>query len=250
MNNISVQLSQIVVNPDLQPRINGLDNDHVKALEAGYETWPPLSVIKHGEQQYLLIDGFHRLAAAQNLALRQVSVQVLEPPQDGDLYALAFSLNALHGHPLSLSDRKAFAQWLLKAHPSSSDREIGRRSGLAQPTVASLRTELEKSAQIEQTTVREGKGGYTYAVRPKEESESDTDDSSDSPEEEVVSYLQQCVKFFQYRKKIEAWQTEENAVAMCLDYLGEDKAKTLGVKLEKTSLVFFKVACRLQGKEL
>ena len=64
MEPIPVALSQIVVDPQLQPRVEGIDGDHVRELEAVAEHWPALKVVKRGDR-YLLVDGFHRLAAAQ-----------------------------------------------------------------------------------------------------------------------------------------------------------------------------------------
>ncbi|HUY03947.1 MAG TPA: ParB/RepB/Spo0J family partition protein, partial [Rhodocyclaceae bacterium] len=109
---------KILADPHMQPRVDGLDLEHVRALEAVAEAWPPLKVVRQ-DDRYLLVDGFHRFAAAQNLGLETVPVLVLDPPEDGDLHGLAFSLNAAHGRPLNLSDRRAFAARLLQAHGSA-----------------------------------------------------------------------------------------------------------------------------------
>ena len=81
---------RILVDPDLQPRVGGLDAEHVAALQENPEAWSPLAVIDDGG--YLLVDGFHRLAAAQNLGLETVAVEVRTAPEDGDLKGLAFTL--------------------------------------------------------------------------------------------------------------------------------------------------------------
>lgn len=245
MNTLSVDIAKIKVDPDIQPRLDGLDNDHVKALKEGQENWSALSVVED-DGEYLLVDGFHRLAAAQNLGLKEIFVEVMEPAENEDLYSLAFRLNALHGRPLSLSDRRTFAAYLLQLHPASSDREIGRRSGLSQPTIATLRTSLEKTAKIERTPVREGKGGYTYS-RPPEKTEAEEEDSS--PEEEVVEYLDQLLKFLRYRKKLEAWKNPKKVANICRDLLGDKKAKALASKLEDESRPIYETACYIQDRE-
>lgn len=79
---INTQANQIVVDSSLQPRVRGLDADHVRVLQEAPEGWPPLLVVQRGDL-YLLIDGFHRLAAAQNLALDTVRVKVSRPPKTG-----------------------------------------------------------------------------------------------------------------------------------------------------------------------
>ena len=40
----------VVVDGALQPRVLGLDIDHVRALEAVVETWPALKVVRRGER--------------------------------------------------------------------------------------------------------------------------------------------------------------------------------------------------------
>ncbi len=159
---IRLRLDQITVDVDLQPRIGGIDADHVRALEESVEHWGPLVVVRL-DGRYVLVDGFHRLAAAQDLELESVEVRILDSPEDGDLRGLAFDLNVRHGRPLSLADRRTEAGRVLRMRPELSDREIGRRCGLTQPTVARVREHLEASAQIEHTETRVGRGGYTYS---------------------------------------------------------------------------------------
>lgn len=161
----AVKLSAINIDQLLQPRTEGIDPDHVRELESVAENWPPLAVVPQGDG-YLLVDGFHRFAAAQNLGLDQVPVTVLDIPEDSDLHALAFGLNAVHGRPLTLSDRRNFAMRLLRSHPEWSDREIGRRSGITQPPVAKLRADLESRQEIAATESRIGGDGQVYRVAP------------------------------------------------------------------------------------
>jgi hypothetical protein len=155
------QLSTVVVNPELQPRTEGLDTAHVKALEEGVVDWPPLVVVDRSGV-LVLIDGFHRMAAAQNLGLTEVLVEVADMPTDGDLRGLAFAFNAVHGRPLTLTDRRTEAARLLRLAPQTSDREIGRRCGLSQPTIAKVRSALESGAQIEHLDHRVGADSRTY----------------------------------------------------------------------------------------
>ncbi len=44
----ALALSQIVVDPALQPRLDGLNADHVRALQDTPDAWPPLLVVPHG----------------------------------------------------------------------------------------------------------------------------------------------------------------------------------------------------------
>src|SRR5215207_2670296 len=111
-----VRLQDLKVNPSLQPRVGGTDAAHVRTLEEAPNSWPPLRVVLRGETS-LLVDGYHRLEAAKKLGLESIRVEVVQVAPDEDLHELAFRLNATHGRPLSLADRRAFAERLLHAQP-------------------------------------------------------------------------------------------------------------------------------------
>src|SRR5688500_11047351 len=66
----------ITVDPSLQPRVGGLDAEHVRVIQEVPESWPPLGVV-YVNGNPVLVDGFHRFAAAQNLELPTVPVQVM-----------------------------------------------------------------------------------------------------------------------------------------------------------------------------
>jgi hypothetical protein len=246
---VDLNINQIVVDLRLQPRVEGIDPDHVQALQAVPESWPPLAVVCQGSQ-YLLLDGFHRLAAAQNLGLDTVPVRVLEPPADGDLEALAFDLNAAHGRPLSLSDRRAFAVRLLRRHPDWSDREIGRRSGLSQPPVAKLREELEARAEIAPTETRVGRGGVVYRVGSNSPSPLPPPESPGGPvtpdqrhaQRRIAQYLERLAGVFRGQDALDSWETSKDAAEACRLVFGPDKAADLAQDLGNYGLNVVDVA--------
>src|SRR5215207_6390463 len=116
-----VQIGRLTVDPSLQPRVGGTDAAHVRALEEAPDSWPPLKAVPRDEA-YLLVDGYHRLEAARNLRLESVRVEVVKVPSDEDLHELAFRLNATHGKPLSLVDRRTFAEGILRSQSHLADR--------------------------------------------------------------------------------------------------------------------------------
>lgn len=134
----SVPLSAIIVDESLQPRCEGLDDEHIQALMETPEVWPPVTVIE-APQGFILIDGFHRHEAACRSELESITARILPPPADGDPYQLAFDLNATHGRALTLADRKADAWHLIQRFPELSDRELATRAGISHPTVAAIR---------------------------------------------------------------------------------------------------------------
>lgn len=258
-----LDLRQITIDPALQPRVDGIDPDYVRALEDALDTVPPILVVKQDGRD-VLVDGFQRVAAFQNRGITTVPVQVLPMPEDGDLKALAFSLNASHGRPLSLTDRRAEAERLLRTHPDWADREIGRRCGLAQPTVAKLRADLESSAQIEQTDVRVGRGGYTYTVgtNVRQRSSGDLPDeglgerfsgavggiftSADRREHrQLASYFRRLVIALEDGDDLAGWDTAEDAAEACRLVLGHDAAADLGERLGRPCRNVLNVAIAL-----
>ncbi len=242
---ISAIFREISCDAALQPRVEGLDPAHVRDLEAIAEAWPPLKAVKRGHL-YVLVDGFHRFAAAQNLGLEQVPVEVLEAPADGDLAALAFALNAAHGKPLTLSDRRAFAARLLRAHPDWSDREIGRRAGLVQPTVARVREELERQAEIAPAEVRKGRDGRSYPAAGKpaggtglaavlaplnETLERHVTPAERIAQRKLVRYLERLAAVLEEQNELAGFETIAAGAEACRVVLGAEKAEGLGERL-------------------
>ena len=133
-----VPMGEIIVDDRLQPRQDGLAADHIDALMETPEAWPPIILAQLDAGKYL-IDGFHRHEAARQLRLGELAASVYTPAPGSDLIAVAFQLNAKHGRPLTLRDRKAYAATLLSKYPELADREIGRRCGLHHETVGAIR---------------------------------------------------------------------------------------------------------------
>jgi hypothetical protein len=251
MSALSIRPSEITTDPALQPRVDGIDAEHVRALEPVAEHWPPLKVVKRGGD-YLLIDGLHRLAAARNLKLKAVAAEVLDLPANGDLHSLAFALNTAHGQPLTLSDRRAFAARLLRAHPDWSDRVIGRRSGLVQPTIAKVRQELERRADIPVTATRVGRDGRQYAAAPRQAREATK--TLGGVVETVISafdrtgrwqisrYLSRLADVLEEQDQLKGYETIDDAVHACRAVLGDDGAKKLAGRLGWSSDNILKIA--------
>jgi ParB-like chromosome segregation protein Spo0J len=259
----TIRVQDIDVDPTIQPRLRGIDPDHVRALEESFEACPPIAVVRSGAR-YLLADGFHRLCAAQNLGPEAVEVRVVDLAPGQPLWDLAFELNAVHGRPLSLADRRAFGDRLLHAHPELSDRELARRCGLSSNTVGALRAHLETSAQIEQTTERVGRGGHTYEVphhesarRPGDLPEPTLTDalahaisgalsSSDRRNQRsIVTYLQRLSIALEDQFDLDGWDTHEHAAEACRLVLGEEKAQELADRLGPCALNVYSLATEL-----
>jgi hypothetical protein len=236
----SLDIDRINVDPDLQPRVDGLDADHVRALQECPDSWPPLVVVEDGG--YRLIDGFHRFAAAQNLGLETIPVEVREVPSGCDLRALAFLLNAAHGRPLTLADRRTEACRLLSADPAVSNLEVARRTALSPTTVAGLREQLEAAETIPATEQRVSRSGVVYAPssprRPGElpaEHETITDrlftakDRRDQAR--LARYFKRLAVALDDGEDFESWRGANDAAEACKAVFGDDEAAELAARL-------------------
>lgn len=256
-------LDRITIDPALQPRVDGIDPDHVRALEVVHETWPPLVAVERAGT-IILVDGFHRYAAAQNLGLATVPVEIRDIPEDGDLKALAFSLNAVHGRALTLTDRRAEAERLLRAHPEGSNLEVSRRTGLAPTTIATIRARLEDASAIEPTPERLGIDGTRYPVSSSRSPRS----AGDLPDEglgerfseavgrvftsgerreqrQLTSYFRRLAVALEDSDDLTGWDTAEDAAEACRLVLGADAAADLGERLGRPCRNVLNVAIAL-----
>ncbi len=239
-SSVSVAVRELQADPSLQPRVGGVDADHVKALEERPDNWPPLKVVWR-DGRHLLVDGFHRLQAAKNIGLESVRVEVVEVSPGADLHELAFDLNATHGRPLSLADRRAFAERMLRNQPHLADREIARCAGLAANTVGTIRGRLEESAQIEQTAERVGQGGYVYTSRRESGELPDADPMETigdffasrerRQQRRIARYLGRLSVALGDQHRLKGWETHEDAAEACRATLDDEQLAELAQQL-------------------
>lgn len=155
-----LSLSVLTTDDAIQPRTDGLNQHHVDALtESGPGAWPPVVVVTRGSD-HVLVDGYHRLAAARSLGVSKLACEIRPEPDDGDLRGLAFMLNSAHGLPLTLTERKVEAERLLAGgrHDVSSN-ELAKRCGLSDKTVEAIRAKLESTSEIPKLSERIGGDG-------------------------------------------------------------------------------------------
>ncbi|MDN0201118.1 ParB N-terminal domain-containing protein [Streptomyces sp. S.PNR 29] len=117
-------------------RIAGINEEHVRLLMSCGDDLPPLLVQKNTLR---VIDGMHRLRAAQAAGRTKIQAQLLDV-DDREAFLYGVSANIAHGLPLSLADRRAAARKILELHPEWSDRAVARAAGLSGKTVGALRT--------------------------------------------------------------------------------------------------------------
>ncbi len=142
------------------PRRFGENSGHARMLAGLGDVLPPIIVHRPTMR---VIDGMHRLRAAQLRGAEQIEVQFFDG-DEASAFVLAVQLNVTHGLPLSLADRKAAADRIIGLYPRWSDRVIASVTGLSGPTVAARRRRL--TANNLQPDTRIGMDGRVRPVDP------------------------------------------------------------------------------------
>ncbi|WP_042172511.1 ParB N-terminal domain-containing protein [Streptomyces sp. NBRC 110035] len=139
------------------PRLEGEDLQHTQLLLASETVLPPILVHR---PTLRVIDGMHRLRVALLRGQSEIAVRFFDG-SEADAFVLAVRSNAVHGLPLTLSDRTAAATRIVISHPHWSDRAVARVSGLSPKTVAAIRR--RSTADTPPLNTRVGQDGR---VRP------------------------------------------------------------------------------------
>lgn len=147
---VKLRLGDVTIDEQYQPRVEGLDVDLVGKLMDVFEVTPPMLVLEGPDGDYILLDGFHRYAAAQNLGLEEVQCDCITMADldSAKLTArdVAFFCNSKHGKPLTLTDRRRYAEWLLQKHGEWSNGTVAQWAGLAPSTVQAVRAGMAAAA--------------------------------------------------------------------------------------------------------
>ena len=122
--------------------------------------WPPVVVWTEDNS---VIDGTHRVVAAQRLGIRTLPVLWFQGSAD-DAYIEAVRCNSRHGLPLTSGDRARAVKRILDDHPEWSDRRISDICAVAAKTVAGLRDGLDPT--MRGLGSRVGKDGRCRPVHP------------------------------------------------------------------------------------
>lgn len=124
-----------------------LNTDHVETLVASdLENIPPIIVTKR-RNQWVVVDGYHRLAASKHLKRDTVPAIICSYASDNDVIDAAFQANMQHGLILSRADKEKYVLWLAKAFPKLSQTEIASRSRLTQATVSRMLAKYKKELE-------------------------------------------------------------------------------------------------------
>ena len=143
-----------------------LDVAHVERLAEVLDRCPPILIGSDGT----LIDGEHRVAAAQQLGTTELPAIVLRTDSDSPVEGLisAIETNTSHGLPLSREERRDAVEAVLAAKGEMSDREIARVCGVSRGLVATIREATSRSGgSTDHLNGRIGRDGKRYGTLPQ-----------------------------------------------------------------------------------
>lgn len=144
---MSLSIEAITVNEALQVRVKVSDSlvtEYAQRMKAG-GVFPPVLVVKCGEE-FLLVDGFHRLAALRHNGETVVEAEV-RPGDKNTALTLALSSNAMHGQRMTNADKKRAVLLALREWPTLSNVVIAGRCGVVHSFVASVRNSLASGSE-------------------------------------------------------------------------------------------------------
>ncbi|MFI5783167.1 ParB/RepB/Spo0J family partition protein [Nocardia sp. NPDC051570] len=141
---------------DSSPRTAGENASHTRMLAESATTLPPIVVHRATMQ---VVDGLHRVRAAQ-LRGDATIAGIFFDGSRSEAFVLSVKLNAAHGLPLSLAERKAAAHRILSLYPDWSDRSIAAIAGISRGTVAAIRS--RSTGKFGQSTGRIARNGVLH----------------------------------------------------------------------------------------
>jgi hypothetical protein len=147
---VEIDLATLILDPELQPRVDSDDatiTEYVAAMERatkrGEKFTAPLYAVETASGDLLLIDGWHRVAAARKLGWDRFPAKIVSGSRDVAIQ-LAAQCNARHGKRRTPADLAKVIAMLtaLAAWRQATDGSIGNYIGASRQAVQRARTYL------------------------------------------------------------------------------------------------------------
>ena len=144
---MDVTIEEITIDPKIVGRANGLDvvtvqtyADHMK----NGAIFPPVEIVSNGDTLWL-VDGQHRLKAAEELNLEKIEANVTHGDRR-DALLMSFGTNEEHGDRRTNEDKRQKVMAMLEDEEWGkwSNREISRHCKVSNPFVMKLRNHTAK----------------------------------------------------------------------------------------------------------
>ena len=138
-----IALDDVVLRDDLDPRLGERDDDLIAQYADIFDALPPIEINQHNE----LIDGWHRVRAAERAKRTDIAYVVVETDGDDDLGDRMWAANLKHGVQYSRAQRQIHGVKLHKRKLTA--QEIAERVGVGINTVYRWTKELRESEKQE-----------------------------------------------------------------------------------------------------
>jgi len=138
-----IALDDVVLRRDLDPRLGQRDADLIAQYAEIFDELPPIEINRDKE----LIDGWHRILAAQEIARAQIAYVIVDTDSDDDLRDRMYAANLRHGVQYSREQKRAYGIALHGRELSAKD--IARLSGVGVSTVYRWTKELREQDKDE-----------------------------------------------------------------------------------------------------
>ena len=124
-----IALDDVVLRDDLDPRLGERDVDLIAQYADIFDALPPIEINQDNE----VIDGWHRVRAADKAERTEIAYVVVETDGDDDLSDKMWAANLKHGVQYTRAQRNTYG---LKLHAREvSTKDIAARAGVAVNTV-------------------------------------------------------------------------------------------------------------------
>jgi hypothetical protein len=167
----AIPLDALVIDPEVQPRVKGLDGDHVDEMveflsRSPANELPPVRVFS-GDSGHVLSRGVHRAEAYKRSGRTHIPAEVVEG-DTADAAVDASGSNQDHGLKRTPDDKRRAIARVLRLRPEWADSRIAEHVGTSDKTVADERAGMESTSEIPKLDRREGKDGRSRpATREK-----------------------------------------------------------------------------------
>src|SRR5207245_217529 len=129
---MKLAIKDIIVDPTIQIR-RANHEATIQRYEESFEKLPPVDVFKTPDG-LLLADGFHRVAAAQRLKLREISADIHKGTRE-DALEFAGVANTKNGDPFTPEERDEGIRRLRQLHPDWTNVRIAQAMSVSEDTV-------------------------------------------------------------------------------------------------------------------
>ena len=120
---MKIPLSKIKADPAVQVR-NRLSDETIERYMEILDQLPPI-IVYNADSKLILVDGFHRRAAAEKLGRSEIEAETRQGTEN-DALEYAIKVNSIHGLALTREEYKAAVQTLHRLHPEWEHKQIAK----------------------------------------------------------------------------------------------------------------------------